>query len=151
MSGDFPPSFPKDPTGDTTGGGQDTAGDDAHEGLAWLALSLCAAGRPDQWLPAILSFGSAAALVEAPGDLLAVAGASAAAVARLRSCWPGPALRLRETCRRLGLRIAALPSPDYPESLRAIPDPPLVLCGRGAPPSQCRPAVAIVGARPCPP
>lgn len=123
--------------------------DEDFETLAWLTLALCAGGRPDQWLAPALALGSAAALVTAPDAVLAAAGASADAVARLRSLWPDPARRVRETCGRLGLRIAALPSPDYPESLRAIPDPPLVLFWRGAPPCTCRPAVAIVGARRC--
>jgi DNA processing protein len=117
------------------------------ETLAWLALALCTDGRPDQWLALARACGGATATVAATDAELAEAGAATDAVAKLRAAWPEGASRVREDCRRLGIRVAALPSPDYPPALRAIADPPLTLFWRGAPPSACLPAVALVGAR----
>jgi DNA processing protein len=61
------------------------------------------------------------------------------------------ASRIRETCGRAGIRVVPLDSEDYPESLRTVPDAPLVLyaAGAGVPWEN---SVAIVGSRaPTPP
>ena len=52
-------------------------------------------------------------------------------------------------CRRLGFGVAAKPAPEYPDALRKIADPPLVLFWRGVAPAACTPALAVVGARRC--
>lgn len=119
------------------------------ETLAWLALSLCTDGRPDSWLDLVRACGGPLATVTARGDALAGAGASDLAVARLRAVWPDAAERVLAASRQRGLEVSGLPSPDYPEALRAIADPPLVLFWRGASPSSLVPALAIVGARRC--
>jgi DNA processing protein len=48
---------------------------------------------------------------------------------------------------RLGLAIVALPASGYPDRLRQIPDPPIVLWTRGSAEVLDAPAVAIVGSR----
>jgi DNA processing protein len=50
-----------------------------------------------------------------------------------------------ERARQLGLRVLPRSAPDFPASLRAIPDPPLLLYARGE--LGVEPRVAIVGAR----
>jgi DNA processing protein len=49
--------------------------------------------------------------------------------------------------RRLGLTILPVSAADYPDRLRQIPDPPIVLWIRGVIESLSAPAVAIVGSR----
>lgn len=122
---------------------------DDEETRAWLALALCASGRPDAWLMLARACGGARATVEAADEALAAHGASPQAIALLRRAWNQRSPRVVVQCRRLGIRIAALDSADYPASLARIPDPPLVLFWRGAEPQSCSPAVAVVGARRC--
>jgi DNA processing protein len=55
------------------------------------------------------------------------------------------ARRELERARKLGLRALVHADAEYPDALRAIPDPPLVLYARGALPSG--PALAVVGSR----
>ncbi len=51
-------------------------------------------------------------------------------------------------CERLGIRIITLDDGEYPEQLRKIPDPPIVLFVKGTlQPLQNMPAVAVVGPR----
>src|SRR6185369_3275054 len=130
--------------------------------LAWLTLSLCIDGRPGAWLRLADAYGGAAEVVAADDEQLATSGASPAAIALLRDAASRSA-KVLETCRRLAIEIAPRGSPGYPEILAGIPDPPIVLFFRGAPPSklsdgrEADPAdenaalvsVAIVGARRC--
>jgi len=119
------------------------------ETRAWLSLALCAAGRPDDWLALARACGGAPAVVGASDETLRSHGASDAAIAVLRAAWETRSLRVLERSARLGLEVAALESPAYPESLARLSDPPLVLFWRGAGPSSLAPAVAVVGARRC--
>jgi DNA processing protein len=118
-----------------------------EETKAWLALALCATGRPDEWLALARRAGGAPRVVAATDDELVALGASSEAVARLRDAWPRQSDRLLERCRRLAIRVAAIDGPGYPAVLAGIPNPPLVLFWRGAEPESCAPAVAVVGAR----
>ena len=70
-------------------------------------------------------------------------GARATLIQRARLL-AGPALA---EAARLGLSILTQPSPDYPDRLRQIPDPPIVLWVRGEREIVHGPAVAIVGSR----
>ena len=54
-----------------------------------------------------------------------------------------------ETLQKSGISMYPLFHPDYPASLRPVPDPPAVLFGKGRLPDQNRPSVAIIGARSC--
>lgn len=122
---------------------------DENETRAWLALALCAQGRPDGWLALAQACGGALAAVTASDESLLARGASPEAVSRLRSVWPARSDRAFERCRRLGIQVTAPGAPAYPPPLRPIPDSPLVLFWRGADPSSCVPALAVVGARRC--
>ena len=122
---------------------------DDEETRAWLALALCSSGRPDAWFTLARACGGALAAVRSGDGALAGHGASPEAVAALREAWDRRSIRVVERCRRLGIRVAALGSPAYPACLASISDPPLVLFWRGADPSCCAPALAVVGARRC--
>jgi DNA processing protein len=117
-----------------------------EDAIAWIAL----ARAPGVTRPL------ARRLVEVCGTPQAV---FAAGEARLRAyCAPGVAAQLAQSrvlaaaadreltsARALGLRALLPDEPEFPEPLRAIPDPPLVLYARGALPSG--PALAVVGSR----
>lgn len=56
--------------------------------------------------------------------------------------------KITQDCQRLGIRILTYADSIYPERLRNIPDPPLVLYIRGTLPDlDAQPALAIVGTR----
>jgi DNA processing protein len=117
-----------------------------EETKAWLALALCATGRPDEWLALARRAGGAPRVVAATDDDLAALGASSEAIARLREAWPRQSERVIERCRRLAVRITAIDGPGHPPVLAGIPNPPLALFWRGAEPDSS-PALAVVGAR----
>ena len=119
------------------------------ETRAWVALALCAEGRPDAWLQLARVCGGAVATVTATDEALAGRGASRQAVERLRSVWPARSDRALQRCRKLGIQVAAPGDSSYPEPLLHIADPPLALFWRGADPASCAPALAVVGARRC--
>ncbi len=52
-----------------------------------------------------------------------------------------------ETLRAQGICFVTITEKSYPEKLRQIPDPPLVLYYRGSLPKDERPSVAVIGAR----
>lgn len=120
-----------------------------EETNAWVALSLCTQGRPGAWLSFVQTLGGALETVAASDEELAAAGASSQAVAVLRSAWPKRSTHVLERCRRLGIEVAARGSPAYPQSFLGIADSPLVAFWRGAVPSGCTTALAVVGARRC--
>lgn len=60
---------------------------------------------------------------------------------------PDRAARIRSLCRRAGVRILTPAEPCWPESLRALEDPPAVLFLRGDAELLARPQIAVVGAR----
>lgn len=120
---------------------------DEAEDRAWIALSLCAAGRPDQWLALARALGSAAAAVAADDGTLATQGASPAAVALLRRAAGVGLDRAVARCRRLGLRVVTQASPAYPDALRTLVDAPLALYCRGADLACAAPRLAVVGSR----
>ena len=122
---------------------------EAEETRAWLALSLCATGGPDRWRALAERAGGADKVVAMPDDGLVALGASAEAIALIRDAWEQRSGRVLERCGRLAIRVAAFGSPAYPPTLAAIPSPPLVLFWRGADPTACVPALAVVGARRC--
>ena len=121
----------------------------ADEIRAWMALSLCASGRPGLWWELAKTCGGALAAVRADDAQLAGHGASATAIALLREEWTNGSPRVLERSARLGLQVTAPGLPAYPTALAEIPDPPLVLFYRGAEPASCAPALAVVGARRC--
>lgn len=57
------------------------------------------------------------------------------------------ALRILETCDRMGISLVFLGDPDYPPMLEMIQDPPAILYFKGKREALSREALAIVGAR----
>lgn len=114
----------------------------AEDGLSWLRLIRSPRVGPATFQRLLAEHGSAAAALDALPGVAAAAGITDYA--------PCPADVARAELDR-GRRIGAVPlflgSPDYPEALAAIPDPPPVLWVRGDRALLDRPAVALVGAR----
>lgn len=116
---------------------------------AWVALSLCASGRPDLWLAVARDLGGPVAAATAGDEDLAAREIAPATIAVLREAWASSAPRVLERCARLGIRVSGYGSADYPALLAEIRDAPLALFWRGIAPAECAPAVAVVGARRC--
>lgn len=113
----------------------------------WVALAAVAAGGTRRWLDAARTLGSPRALLEADNGDLKALGFRKPARERLRDA---PALRDAEVVVRRfmdgGGHVLTLDSPAYPELLREIRDPPLVLYVRGRVRADMA-CVALVGAR----
>ncbi len=99
------------------------------------------------WAELAARLGSARAVFEAaPENLVAAAGSAAACAVLEYDRWPALA-RCRRAAHDAEMAIATLASPEYPPSLRTIPDPPLILYYRGGNLAELQPAVAVVGSR----
>ena len=113
----------------------------------WLAgrSGLSAAGAQKY----LRRFGTAKGVYYAPeSELKLVEGATAGEVKTLLDRDLRQAERVQETCARQGVHILSLQDADYPERLRNIPDPPLVLFVQGTLPAvDDRVAVGVVGTR----
>ncbi len=100
------------------------------------------------WLRLAAVLGGPEALLAAGDAELRAVRLSPAAIRRLRRAPSVAAGRAAlDRAASLGLRVAVPGDDAYPDRLLSIPDPPLLLYWRGRPPSQCSPAVAMVGAR----
>lgn len=122
---------------------------DVDETLASLALWPLARSGTRPWVDALRRLTSATALFAASDGELAATGLGARRIAALKSVneWDAHR-RLRDLCMKRGIGIAPFGSRDYPGSLATLVDAPLLLYWRGAcPPSDIRPAAALVGAR----
>jgi DNA processing protein len=119
---------------------------------AWLVLnaSYLSPGRQRRLLEA---FGDAAAVLSAgEPELLAVEGLTRQHVGMLRRAERELDLPdLRQQMMFHGISLLPLTAPDYPRSLREIPDPPPLLFVQGGLTSRDEMAVAIVGTRKCSP
>ena len=95
------------------------------------------------------AFGSAKALFLAEeGDLLSVAGARKQEVLALSDKQIAATERLEETCAQQGLRIYCLQDAAYPDRLRSLEDPPLVIYVKGKLPAvDDRVCIGVVGTR----
>lgn len=118
----------------------------------WLTLSLlpglgCVliwrlvrqAGSPGE----ALRLGARPSAVPGIGPRLLALMADSAQVAVARQL----AQRELERIERLGISLLSLYSPDYPELLRTIPDPPVLLYCRGDLAILRQPTVAVIGSR----
>ena len=114
----------------------------------WLWLSQLRELRADAVRESLRVFGSVKALYLAREAELRSAGFSPEAVRLLSRKEIGPAEELEDKCRELGQRILCVVDAAYPERLRNIPDPPLVLFLRGElPPVDERLCIGVVGTR----
>lgn len=111
----------------------------------WLALRDLPGLGPRRVRALLDRFGSARAIFAqgAPALRAVCPPATAAAIARGPVLAPARAELAR--ARELGLEARALDDPGFPETLREIPDPPLVLYCRGE--AGSGPRVAMVGSR----
>ena len=118
------------------------------EVVATLALALVP-GIGSQRLRLLLgTFGSAAAVLEAPhARLVALHGISKAAATAIRAASPAAGERVLAQLDEIGARALLPADPDYPAQLVDIHDPPTVLYAWGDVSLLARPAVAIVGSR----
>ncbi|MFT4571612.1 MAG: DNA processing protein [Hyphomicrobiaceae bacterium] len=116
--------------------------------LAWIRLAAVASDRTAMWMRAAQAAGGPACLLEASREELAALGVAGRAERRLRTA-PSvlEAKAVLGRCRSLGLELAVPGQATFPDRLLSIPDPPVCLYWFGRPPSECHPAVAIVGTR----
>ncbi|SHF49994.1 DNA protecting protein DprA [Desulfacinum infernum DSM 9756] len=116
---------------------------------AWLTLRLTPGLGARSMLRLLERFGSPEAVVRAGGrDLETVPGLrreAKEALSRKRTL--RPVEEEWEALRRRGWGIVCLGDEDYPENLKAIPDPPPVLYVTGLPEPKDLVAVAVVGSR----
>ncbi len=114
----------------------------------WLWLSRLRGLTPATARRCLDVFGSVKALYLAEEAELREVGLRREAVSALCRKEIGEAEEIEEACRRLGFRILCIRDAAYPERLRNIPDPPLVLYLRGGlPPVDERLCIGIVGTR----
>ncbi|MCW5892733.1 MAG: DNA-processing protein DprA [bacterium] len=119
---------------------------------AWLGLALLPALGPRQALRMADHLGGPAAVLGSSDAALRSAGMRDAARTTFLAARDGIAARIRDEVEALERAQAVLIAWDdaaYPEPLRTLPDPPLVLAVRGDVAALAAPAVAIVGARRC--
>lgn len=116
--------------------------------LMWLWLSLVTDVPLTDRLALLRLAGGPSALYDADRDMLTALCRKEAHVAALSDKSLNRALAVSKKCEKLGIRVIPLDAPDYPESLKNISDPPLVLYCKGTLPD-CReiPMVGMVGTR----
>ena len=121
-----------------------TAGE---ERLARVRLNFFACHRSDWLLRLLELYGGAAQLLKRPAaELAAEGGVSAETAGRLaaQAAAADPEKELR-AAERSGIEVLTSLDEGYPELLKSIYDPPLVLYVRGG--LKARPSVAVVGTR----
>ena len=119
----------------------------------WLWLAACR-GLGSRGIEHLLAqLGSPEEIYRSPaGAYRGVKGLSRAALHALEDKSLDGVRRTLEQCGRENIRLIALDSPRYPQRLRAISSPPVVLYCRGSLPDTDREAsVAVIGARRCSP
>ncbi len=121
------------------------------EFFACLALRHCPGLGPRRALPLLTHYGSAYAAVQDAENWLRLGLVREADLARAcrAEAWRSGAEEEFRAARSLGLNRLCWGDAAYPESLRQIPDPPLVLYFAGDAGLLRNPAVAVVGAREC--
>ena len=119
--------------------------------MLWVALALALGEKRVTFRDLIAEFDDVDAILGASTlSLCKVKGVTHELAAAIRKAPDSPELeKERETVARLGLKIVTLKSPDYPENLRHIPDPPALLYVRGELEARDSFAIAIVGTRAC--
>ena len=121
------------------------------EFFACLALRHCPGLGPRRALPLLTHYGTAYDAVQDAGRWLGLGLLREPDLARsfLAEAWRPEAEEEFRAARTLGLSRLCWGDARYPELLRQIPDPPLVLYYAGDAGLLANPAVAVVGAREC--
>ena len=118
----------------------------------WLWLTTVEGLRNGERRELLSYFGSPERVCCAEEAELALAGLDRRRIEALGGRSFDAAERILEDCDRLGLRILTLTDAEYPQRLKSVYDPPLLLYVRGRLPrfdDEC--AVAVVGTRTCTP
>jgi DNA processing protein len=109
----------------------------------WLRLIRTENIGPITFHQLLAHYGTAGAALEAVPELRRRGGGSRPG----RICGARDAERELRTAERAGVRITALPDPDYPPLLREIEIPPPIVLMKGNPAVAARPTIAVVGSR----
>ena len=119
----------------------------------WVWLSSLYGVGPSSAMALLRHFGTPEGVFSASTeDYKNVEGLKSADIAGLRNKDLALAAERLEACARIGCRVLTLQDADYPDRLRNIYDPPVVLYVRGSLPAiDEEPVVAIVGTRRCTP
>ena len=117
--------------------------------LDWIWLTTLSGVSTQSQLRLLEQFGSPAAVFRAaPEELRTVKGLRRSELSALKSRDLRRAERVLEDCRRMGYHILTMEDPAYPQRLRYIEGPPLVLYYIGELlPFDELPVIAVVGAR----
>ena len=113
-----------------------------EEWLSWLRLLRSRRVGVSTFFRMMSEHGSAAAALEALPEVAAAAG-----VRDYRPCCEAAALDEWHAAKRAGAIPVAFGTPEYPDLLAEIPDPPPFLWCIGDPVLLTRPMIALVGAR----
>lgn len=118
--------------------------------LQYLRLSMVEGIGPILSARLVQHFGGIDAIWDArPAALRQVRGISDAIAPRLVQSDPAAAQTEAELAARAGVRILCIEDPDYPVTLKNIPDPPPILYVQGTLDPADSVALAIVGSRHC--
>lgn len=139
-----------EPRLDDTEDAGSVSGERDLEFRACLALRHCPGIGPKTWKRLVAHFGSAREACGRAADWTALRLADARASAAFREGRHRQASRTEyDAARARGLRVVTLADPAFPDTLREIPDPPILLYLAGDISLLRSPAVALVGARQC--
>src|SRR5688572_5213305 len=118
------------------------------ERIAYLALAQVPGIGAARLTTLLTTFDTALGAHSAPFALIRDhAGFSSAAATAIKATPLETGRKIAEAAERLGAEVILPSDPDYPASLRNIPDPPPVLFALGDPTLLARPTLAIVGSR----
>ena len=115
----------------------------------WIWLSCARGVRPQTKLRLLELFGGPDGIYAAsPQELAAVPGIQPQELEKLTDRDMGETERVLSACGERGISLLTLQDAEYPERLRNIPDPPVVLYVWGKlPPLDDHPVLAVVGTR----
>jgi DNA processing protein len=120
----------------------------SEQTLHWLALGLTPGLGPTRVRHLVDHFGNVAAIFRASLTELEAAGLLAVSA---QSLGTGKSLELAQEelgkARAAGVQIVTLDDPEYPQHLKQIYDPPLLLYVRGDVKVLSQPGIAVVGTR----
>jgi DNA processing protein len=119
-----------------------------RERAAWVALALAPGIGPARFYALLDACRTALGALAAPFEFLrAVPEMSGPAAAAARATSVGSGQRVLDDVQRAGGRTLLAMDPEFPASLKPIPDPPPLLFAHGDLSLLQRPAAAIVGSR----
>ncbi|MCC6540013.1 MAG: DNA-protecting protein DprA [Bryobacterales bacterium] len=119
-----------------------------EEQLAWLALRMVPGLGARRAVPLVRKFGTVDAVFAAnPRDLIAAGLDGAVAQSIASGCAYEDAADQAERVKRAGAVVVPFQDPAYPELLRQIYDPPLLLFARGRLDLLSRAGIGVVGTR----